>query len=242
MSLVCHYLWMNRIDRLYALREELRRAGPRGRTADRLAQTFEVSVRTIKRDVSTLQHGGFPVWAQPGPGGGYVVDAAATLPPVNFTDAEVSGLAAAVAAHRGQPFDSHARAALAKVLSVMDATTRERSQRLGGRIWIDHDAGVSGSPQVRRAVEQALHERRVLSMRYRNEHGDETVRRVDPVFLAHTQGRWHLVAHCRTRDAIRWFRLDRITSAHPTAESARDIAVDSVGTPPPTAQAITNRG
>ncbi|HQD23093.1 MAG TPA: HTH domain-containing protein, partial [Arachnia sp.] len=170
---------MNRTDRLYALREELRRAGPRGRSAERLARTFEVSVRTIKRDISTLQHGGFPVWAQPGPGGGYVVDAAATLPPVNFTDAEVSGLAAAVAAHRGQPFDSHARAALAKVLSVMDATTRERSQRLGGRIWIDHEAGVSGSPQVRRAVEQALHERRVLSLRYRDEKGKETSRRVD---------------------------------------------------------------
>ena len=103
---------MNRTDRLYALREELRGVGSAGRTAERLAETFEVSVRTIKRDISALQHGGFPVWAQPGPGGGYAVDASATLPPVNFTDAEVSGLAAAVAAHRGQPFDGHARAAL----------------------------------------------------------------------------------------------------------------------------------
>lgn len=75
MSLVCHYLRMNRTDRLYALREELRRAGSVGRTADRLAETFEVSVRTVKRDISTLQHGGFPVWAQPGPGGGYAVTA-----------------------------------------------------------------------------------------------------------------------------------------------------------------------
>ena len=229
---------MNRTDRLYALREELRRAGPRGRSAERLARTFEVSVRTIKRDISTLQHGGFPVWAQPGPGGGYVVDAAATLPPVNFTDAEVSGLAAAVAAHRGQPFDSHARAALAKVLSVMDATTRERSQRLGGRIWIDHEAGVSGSPQVRRAVEQALHERRVLSLRYRDEKGKETLRRVDPVFLANTRGWWYLVAHCRTRDAVRWFRLDRVITAHVTAEPAAEIPVESVGPAPSTSEAV----
>ena len=239
MSPVCHYLCMNRTDRLYALREELRRAGSAGRTAERLAVLFEVSVRTVKRDISALQQGGFPVWAQPGPGGGYAVDAAATLPPVNFTDAEVSGFAAAVAAHRGQPFDSHARAALAKVLSVMDSTARERSSELGSRIWIDH-TDTPGDAQTRRAIEQALHERRVLSMRYRNEHGDETVRRVDPVFLAHTQGRWYFVAHCRKRDAIRWFRLDRITSAHPTAESARDIAVDSAGTPPSTAKAIAS--
>jgi predicted DNA-binding transcriptional regulator YafY len=239
MSLVCHYLSVNRTDRLYALREELRRAGSAGRTAERLAETFEVSIRTIKRDISALQHGGFPVRARPGPGGGYAVDAAATLPPVNFTDAEASGLAAAIAAHRGQPFDSHARAALAKVLSVMDAASKERSDDLGSRIWIDH-TDTAGDARIRRAVEQALRQRRVLSMRYRDKHGSETSRRVDPVFLAHTQGAWHLVAHCRTRDAVRWFRLDRITAASSTAEPATAISVESVGTPPPTARTITS--
>ncbi len=229
---------MNRTDRLYALREELRRAGSRGRTAERLAATFEVGVRTIKRDISTLQHGGFPVQARPGPGGGYVVDAAATLPPVNFTDAEASGLAAAVSAHQGQPFDGHARAALAKVLAVMDEASRERSQLLGSRVWIDHTEA-PGDARARRAVEQALRERRVLSMRYRDEHGAVTARRVDPVLLAHTRGHWYLVAYCRTRDAIRWFRLDRLIAAHPTAETATDIPVASIGPPPRTACAVT---
>lgn len=232
---------MNRTDRLYALREELRRAGPSGRTAERLASWFEVSVRTIKRDVSALQQGGFPVWAQPGPGGGYVVDAAATLPPVNFTDAEVSGLAAAVAAHRGRPFDDDARAALAKVLSVMDASTRERSQRLGVRIWVDHTEAETNA-QTRRAVEQSLRERRVLSLHYRDEHDQETSRRVDPILLAHTRGHWYLVAHCRIRGATRWFRLDRIATAHLTTEPAADIPVEAVGTPPPSAEPVGNSG
>lgn len=230
---------MNRTDRLYALREELRRAGSVGRTADRLADIFEVSVRTIKRDISALQHGGFPVWAQPGPGGGYLVDADATLPPVNFTDAEVSGLSAAVSAHRGQPFDSHARAALAKVFSVMGAAAAERSKTLGNRIWIDH-TDTPGEAQTRRAVEQALHERCVLSMRYRDQHGKETSRCIDPVLLTHTEGRWYLVGQCRTRDAIRWFRLDRIITARPTAEPTVDIPVENIGTPPSTAKAITS--
>lgn len=232
---------MNRTDRLYALREELRRAGSAGRTAERLAATLEVSVRTIKRDISALQHGGFPVWAQPGPGGGYAVDPEATLPPVNFTDAEASGLAAAVAAHRGQPFDADARAALAKVLSVMDARARERAEGLGGRIWIDHTEA-PGDATIRRAVEQALHERRVLSLRYRDEQGRESSRRVDPVFLAHARGCWYLVAHCRMRDAVRWFRLDRILTAHRTAEPAADIPVESIGAPPPTARAVASEG
>src|SRR5690606_8617698 len=66
MSPVCHYFGVNRTDRLFAIREELRGAGPAGRTAERLAEVFEVSVRTIKRDVAALQQAGFPVWARPG--------------------------------------------------------------------------------------------------------------------------------------------------------------------------------
>ncbi|MEH1164132.1 WYL domain-containing protein [Micromonospora sp. CPCC 205539] len=228
---------MNRTDRLYALREELRRAGSAGRTAERLAEVFGVSARTIKRDVSTLQHGGFPVWARPGPGGGYVVDKAATLPPVNFTAAEVAGLAAAVAAHRGQPFDGYARAALVKALSVMDTPARERATVTNDRVWIDHTEPASDA-RSRRAVERALHEQRVLVVNYRDRHNRQTERRIDPVALARTAGQWYLVGYCRSREAIRWFRLDRMMAARLTTEPSASIAVDDIGTPPATAQAI----
>lgn len=237
MSLVCHYLSVNRTDRLYALREELRLAGSAGRSADRLSETFEVSVRTIKRDVSTLQHGGFPVRARPGPGGGYVVDTAATLPPVNFTDAEVGGLAAAVEAHRGQPFDSHARAALAKVLSVMDLPARQRATTLLDCIWIDQSGTGIGTP-ARRAVEQALRAKQVVALGYRD--GDDVLshRRADPILLAFTHGRWYFVAYCRRAAAIRWFRLDRIESAYLTSEAATVVPVGTLGVPPDTAEPV----
>ncbi|WP_127505865.1 helix-turn-helix transcriptional regulator [Actinoplanes solisilvae] len=230
---------MNRTDRLYALREELRRAGALGRSAERLAEIFEVSVRTIKRDVSALQHGGFPVWARPGPGGGYVVEAAATMPPVNFTDAEVSGLAAAVAAHRGQPFESHARAALVKILGVMDGRAREHANALNERVWIDQ-ADAPGDARIRRAIEQALHEQRVLVVHYRSRDDSPTRRHVDPVLLARTRGHWYLVGHCRSRQAIRWFRLDRVGAAHLTKLPAARIPVEAVGTPPATAEAVAD--
>ncbi|WP_211978947.1 MULTISPECIES: WYL domain-containing protein [Brevibacterium] len=50
--------------------------------------------------------------------------------------------------------------------------------------------------------------------------------------------RWFLVAHCREREAIRWFVLDQIVTAHLTAEAATDIPVAAVGAPPPTARAV----
>jgi predicted DNA-binding transcriptional regulator YafY len=58
---------VDKTERLYAVAEELRRAGRAGTTGPRLARLFEVSERTIKRDVSALQQAGLPVWAQATP-------------------------------------------------------------------------------------------------------------------------------------------------------------------------------
>lgn len=241
MSPLWHHLRMNRTDRLYAIREELRRAGPRGRTAEQLAAAFEISVRTVKRDISALQQAGFPVWARTGRIGGYVVDRAATLPPVNFTAAEASALAAAITAHRGQPFDRQARAAMAKVLGVMDPRARRQADDLTERIWIDRSTAEAADPRLRAAIEHALQERRVLSLHYRDGAGATTTRRVDPQLLACAGGHWFLVARCHLRQAVRWFRLDRIERATLTSRPAIDVPADELGTPPPTAASVRAR-
>jgi predicted DNA-binding transcriptional regulator YafY len=79
---------VNRTDRLYAMVEELRAVAPRPRSARWLAGRFEVSARTMERDISALQRSGVPICAEPGRTGGYCVDKARTLPPVNLTPAE----------------------------------------------------------------------------------------------------------------------------------------------------------
>ena len=228
---------MNRTDRLYAIREELRRAGSAARTAARLAAQFEVSVRTIKRDISTLQQGGFPVSARPGPFGGYVVDASATLPPVNITAAEASALAAALAVCRGQPFARHGATALTKLLAVMDEPTRLQAKRLSERIWINDTSQVVAS-KVLGLVEQALQERRVLNLSYLDQDEQLTSRQVDPQLLVRPEGDWYLIAYCRLRGQIRWFRLDRIQDAALTSQAAIDLPIADIGQPPPAAYSV----
>ena len=88
---------MNRTDRLYAIVEDLRSVAPSSRTATVLAARYEVSVRTIERDIAALQQAGVPIYATPGRRGGYAVDRAMTLPPVNFTPAEAAAVAVALA-------------------------------------------------------------------------------------------------------------------------------------------------
>ena len=227
---------MNRTDRLHALTEELRRAGPRGRTAQRLAGWLEVSARTVKRDVAALQQAGVPIWASAGPGGGYVLDAAATLPPVNLTAAQAVAVAVALARGGDAPFAVDGRAALEKVLDALGPAARDEVERLAGRVWVH---GTS-APRSRAAavVEQALAERRVVALSYRDRNGARTRRRVEPQLLARTGDRWYLAAWCRERQAPRWFRWDRIEDADLTTEPVPDRALEVFGTPPDDAHSV----
>jgi predicted DNA-binding transcriptional regulator YafY len=231
---------MNRTDRLYAIREELRRAGSRGRTAEQLATGFEVSTRTIKRDISALQAAGFPIWVRTGRTGGYVVEREATLPPVALTPSEVSGLAVALAASHRLPFGAEARAALVKIAATTSPALRERIERLSGRVWVNEDEhpAAGGDPRVVGTIGDGLAEGRTLSIQYRDAADALTYRRVDPQLLALNHGQWYLVAHCHLRQGIRWFRTDRIVSARLTNRRSIDRPVEDNGEPPPTARAL----
>ena len=231
---------VNRTERLYAIAEELRAAGRSGRTSGWLARRLEVSTRTIKRDIDALLQAGLPLWAQPGPGGGYVLDAA-TLPPLTVTGAEVAAIAVALAALPDLPFAVDGRSALAKVLAAMPAAERERAEAIAARLWLRVPDQVP-RPAVARVIDEAVRHRRVLVIGFRDRNGELTERAVEPVALAATNGHWHLLAWCRLRNGPRWFRTDRITAAHPTSEPAPEHdAATLFGTPPPDARPVTLR-
>jgi len=227
---------VNRTDRLHALSEELRRAGPRGRTAARLAGWLEVSTRTIKRDVAALQQAGLPVWAQAGPGGGYLLDEAATLPPVNLTPAQAVAVAVALAAQGDAPYAVDGRTALEKILDVLDPAARKRAEQLAARVWVR--TSPAERPAVLTAVEEGLAQRRVLVLRYRDRLGRPSHRRVEPHLMARTNDQWYLLGWCHTRHAPRWFRCDRIEGASLTTEPVPDRDPALFGTPPPDAHPV----
>jgi predicted DNA-binding transcriptional regulator YafY len=227
---------MNRTDRLYAIIEELRRAGPRGRTSARLADRFEVSARTVKRDLLALQDAGAPIAAQVGRGGGYVLDPVATLPPLNVTESQAVAIAVALASMPTGPFVLDGQAALEKILDVMGPGGRAKVDELAGRIWVRPD-GVRRAAVVR-AVEESLRERVVVELDYTDRTGAQTFkRRVEPHLIAFTGGHWYLLAWCLTRHAPRWFRWDRINNATVTRTPVQERDIhDTFGVPPPGAR------
>jgi predicted DNA-binding transcriptional regulator YafY len=217
---------VNRTDRLYALVEELRAVAPRPRSARWLARHFEVSSRTIERDLAALQQSGVPIYAEPGRAGGYVLDRDRTLPPLAITPAEATALAVGLHTLAGTPFADAARGALQKVLAVLPAAARAETAREAGRIRMLTPA----APQLSRQLREALGTGRVLRIAYTDRAGVTSERVVEPLgFFGGDH--WYLIAWCRLRDDVRGFRLDRVASAEVLDEPVpeRRVDLDAVG-------------
>ena len=219
---------MNRTDRLYALVEELRACAPRRRSARELASLYEVSARTIERDIGALQQAGVPVYADAGRAGGYTVDKSLTLPPLNFTAAEAVALAVAVARVSVGPFDSAARSAVRKIVAAMSEPSVVAARDLAGRVRLLEPVVAPQTVPVPSVIEQAIVARRVLRICYRDRDGNHTERDIEPaVFLAGPRS-WYLVGWCRVRDAARCFRVDRIQRAEVTGVTAAPRAFEEI--------------
>ena len=206
---------MTRTDRLYGLVEELRAAAPGRRSARWLAGRFEVSARTIERDISALQASGVPIWADAGRTGGYTIDASHTLPPLGLTVDEALAVTIGLGQLARSPFREAALSARRKISAVLSADDVRRTAELAGRIHLLEDAGAPGAPTV---LARALRENTVLRIRYRDAEGRETSRDVEPLGYVGKGQDWYLIGWCRLRDGIRAFRGDRVLDAEPTGE------------------------
>ena len=227
---------MKRVERLHALSEMLRRSGSRGCTADRLANEFGVSVRTIKRDIDALENSGAPIWSRPGPRGGYGLATQADLPPVRLTPAQAVALLAAVSAAPDAPYADLASVAIRKILDVLDPRTRVKVDELARRIWVNTDE--PGTRAVRSALEEAMSEQRVVRIRYTAQRGSRTTRDVEPVIFASTNGSWYLIGWCRLRNEMRWFRVSRIEQATVTQAACGTHGVEEIGIPPAASRSV----
>lgn len=207
---------VNRTDRLYALVEELRASSPRPLSVTRLAARFEVSTRTMERDISALQQTGVPIYAEPGRTGGYALDKRHTLPPVNFTPQEAAALAVALAKDPATPFSGATRSALHKVLAAMPTGEAERTKEVVERVKLLRRP--AEEPTVPRLIQDAIVARHALRLRYADKDGIVSERIVEPVAFVNGPNHWYLTAWCRLRGAGRAFRLDRIIDARDTGE------------------------
>lgn len=202
---------MNRVDRLLALLLFLQ--SRRVTTADQMARHFELSLRTIYRDLAALSEIGVPIVAEAGIG--YTLQPGFHLSPINFTTKEAAALVTGsiLAGHLADAsMRPHLQSALAKVRTVLPRDQQDRVSRLERAMTLT--AGVEAqAPADLGLLQQALAELRVLQFTYQALGPSEpTKRTVEPLGLIRYLERWHLIGWCRTRRALRDFRTDRISN------------------------------
>lgn len=218
---------MRRTDRLYALVEELRARAPRQVSRADLADALEVTPRTVERDISALQQAGVPIWSRRGRGGGYALDERWSVPPLNFDATEALAVISALAATRSMPFADAGRRAELKLLAAMSSGEAARARELAGRLQLGGFAP-GGAREIVVAIEQAVVDRAVVDIGYRDRHGTVSARTVEAHGLQVTPDGSYLVGWCRLRDGQRSFRLDRIVSVRDRGEPAPQREVEDM--------------
>jgi predicted DNA-binding transcriptional regulator YafY len=205
---------MNRTDRLVAMVMHLQ--GRRVVRAAELATRFEVSLRTVYRDVAALGEAGVPIAGEAGVG--YSLVKGYHLPPVMLTADEATALfvgAEMVKQFTDASLSGPMNAVIDKLRAVLPRDRQEHVERLSRQTVIVGRTGTAAPDPAAHPwllpVQRGVAQRRVLRMCYRTgSRGDETTRDVEPLGVVFYGGAWYLVAWCRLRRDFRHFRIDRI--------------------------------
>jgi predicted DNA-binding transcriptional regulator YafY len=201
---------VNRVDRLFNILLILQRR-KRVRAAD-LAREFEVSPRTIYRDMDALGEMGVPVIATPSEG--FALIEGFYLPPLSFTSEEARAVFLGVrmlAAQATVDLSKHANQAMEKIAHILpEASRRDVQQVLDTiRFFLPPDEFDLNDPYVV-TLQRAITERRLVLIRYNSREDEITERIIEPQLLNFSGEAWYVDAYCRLRRDRRAFRLDRI--------------------------------
>jgi predicted DNA-binding transcriptional regulator YafY len=192
---------MRRTDRLFEIIQILR-SDNKVVTAGEIATRLEVSVRTIYRDIQTLQSMRTPIEGEAGIG--YLMRQGYDLPPLNFNVEEIEAIVVGLSLV-AQTGDRGLQRAAQQVSRKIDAIRGSlESLQVSQRDPLVPEAV---DPEM---IRSAIRAERKLDLRYRDENGSESKRRVRPLAIIYYVHAMLLVSWCELREDFRHFRLDRV--------------------------------
>ena len=205
---------MNRIDRLSAILIMLQTK--RVVKAEEIANRYEISKRTVYRDIRALEEAGVPIGAEAGIG--YYLIEGYHLPPVMFTKSEASSMLTAeklVEKFTDQSIEKNFKSALDKIKSVLPLTDKDFLEILTPNIAVfqHFTSSTQDFPNnFLNDIQHALAAKKVLKLDYYAQYSNKltTDRPVEPIGICYYGFAWHMIAYCRMRNDYRDFRLDRI--------------------------------
>ncbi len=207
---------MKRLHRLTAILVKLQ--SKKVVQAADLADKFDVSIRTIYRDMLALSDAGVPIGAEAGTG--YFLVDGYSLPPIMFTEKEANALITAskiIHTNNDKSLISDYDEAIEKVKAILNSTQKQKLELLEQRI-VSPPFPKSPSSTYLSVIQKAITDLRVLEVEYTAASKEFTKRAIEPLGVYFTNTVWVLIAYCRLRNDYREFRTDRIINLMETSE------------------------
>lgn len=182
--------------------------------AKELADMFEVSPRTIYRDIDAINMAGIPVRSTSGVGGGFEIMQEYKIDKKVFSADDLSALLMGLSSLSGMVRGDELVHALAKVKSFIPADRAKEIELKVNQICIDLSQWIGNSniqPYLE-LIKTALQESKLLTFEYIAHHGNKTVRIVEPYQLILKSSHWYLQGYCHKRNDFRLFRLSRMSN------------------------------
>ncbi|MDB5284202.1 MAG: YafY family transcriptional regulator [Bacteroidota bacterium] len=206
---------MNRIDRLFGILTLLQ--SKKFVTAEKIADKFGISVRTVYRDIKALAEQGVPVSFEQHKG--YFIVQGYFLPPVSFSTEEANAMLlveSLVPGFSDKSIQTHYSSALSKVKAVLRTTQKETLEVLDQNIKMQLPARFTRDFEYLSTLQSAMSSKCIIEIEYKNNKEETSKRLVEPIGLIFYAFSWHLIAWCSMRSDYRDFKVFSILKVTPT--------------------------
>jgi len=200
---------MKRIERLTAIITLLQ--SRKFTTIEKLTEKFDVSERTIYRDISSLHEIGVPISCEPNKG--YFILDSHFIPPISFTKNEAVALTLAgtlMKRFSDNKTNEHFENALEKVRYALDSKQKDTVETVAENTITYFNSENSRQSNYLFEVQNAMIEHHVLKIKYKDRKEEITEREIEPIGLSFYSGEWHVIAFCWLREAYRDFIISSI--------------------------------
>lgn len=200
---------MNRIDRLFGILVLLQ--SRKYVTAEKIASSFGISVRTVYRDMKALGEQGIPLsFEQPK---GYYIVQGYFLPPVSFNSDEANALLLMerfLSGFADNSIAKHYTTALDKVKTVLRTTQKEKLESLDENIKLQLPDRLKNDFEYLSVLQNAITAKCIIEIEYKNNKGEISKRELEPIGLIFYAFSWHLIGWCHLRHDYRDFKLTQM--------------------------------
>lgn len=219
---------MNRIDRLFGILTLLQ--SKKYVTASYISDKYEISIRTVYRDIKALAETGIPVGFEQSKG--YFIVQGFFLPPLSLTIDEANALilmASLSEKFADKSIEKQCNSALTKLKAILKHSDKDKAELISSNISIWYPPEEQSKTEYLNSIQKAIVNKTILEIEYTNNQNQFSKREIEPVGFAFYSDQWHLIAWCWKRNEYRDFkakRINKLFDTHKPFKKAEHLTID----------------